>query len=192
MADRSHNPDRCALGHVRNSIRSRRHVIEPPFRWPLKNADYRVIDGDTVEVLLDRGFKDDKTVSVRILGTDAPESNTRKNLLERAAGKLVTKVVKKWLAEQFQRADHEGLKFFASSESKPKYANRVIGRLWIGSLETELSVFLLTGGFVRPYMGGKRPKWESADLTAIIAQCKAYLPPEEISEAMLDPEPKTP
>ena len=162
-------------------------MTEPPFRWPLKDNEIRVIDGDTVEVKADRGWKDTKVVSVRILGTDAPESNTRQNLLERQAGKLVTRVVQLWV----DRWLTEGVQFFASSEDRPKYANRVIGRLWADSLErpgAELSAFLLVGGFARPYQGGKRPEWSDQDLDAIIKRCRAYLAPSENSQESLDPE----
>lgn len=65
-------------------------MTEPAFRYPLKDNTYRVIDGDTVSVLIDRGWGDWRKVSVRILGVDAPESRTRKNLLEREAGGMVT------------------------------------------------------------------------------------------------------
>ena len=71
-------------------------MAEPLFRFPVKDNDVRVIDGDTIKVLLDRGFGDRKLVSVRVFGTDAPESRTRQNLQERYAGKLVGLVSRRW------------------------------------------------------------------------------------------------
>ena len=147
---------------------------EPKFRWPLKDNQYRVIDGDTVEVLIDKGFRDRKEVSIRLLGVDAPEAKTRKNLLERKAGKLVTRVVRKWMLDNLD----PGGTIFVSSESKPKFAERTIGRIWIDSLEQgELSDFLLIEGFVRPYLGGKKEEWDKDLLDRIISKSVSYLCP---------------
>jgi len=146
--------------------------VQPRFCNPLKDNTYRVIDCDTVEVLLDRGWQETKLTALRILGTDAPESTTRQDLLEREAGKLVAKVTEKWMAS------HGGAMFYASSEVRPKYSGRTIGRIWPeGGLETgnELSAFLLAGGFVRAYYGTKREDWSAEELNPIIAKAKAYL-----------------
>jgi len=146
-------------------------TAEPRFRDPLKKNRYRVIDGDTVEVEIDRGHNDAKVLSIRILGTDAPESNTRRNPLEREAGKLVTKVVEQWMLDRIET------RLYASSEVRPKYAGRTIGRIWPeGGLAEgdELSAFLLEGGFVRPYDGGTRDPWPDDHLHAIIAACHGH------------------
>ena len=57
----------------------------------LKGNACRVIDGDTVEVLLDRGWKEEKTVSARIYGIDTPEVRKTKQggALEKEAGRPV-------------------------------------------------------------------------------------------------------
>jgi endonuclease YncB( thermonuclease family) len=133
---------------------------------------YRVKDGDTVQVCLDRGFDNaPKVTGLRINGIDAPEKSTRKNLLEREAGGLVKRVAEKWIAEQASTGDQ----FFASSDKLSKYANRTIGRLWCGEIGRELGGFLLAGGFVRAYTGKKREAWTAAELDPIIENSKVYL-----------------
>lgn len=41
--------------------------------WDKRARLLRVIDGDTIEVLLDQGFRDTKEIDVRLLGVWAPE-----------------------------------------------------------------------------------------------------------------------
>jgi hypothetical protein len=67
---------------------------------------YRVKDGDTVQVCLDRGFDNaPKVTGLRINGIDAPEKSTRKNLLEREAGGLVKRVAQLGQAVQVCEPD---------------------------------------------------------------------------------------
>ena len=156
-------------------------MAEPRFRNPLKGNIYRVIDGDTVEVLLDRGWGDSKLTALRIQGVDAPEKSTRKNPLERRAGRLVMWVVVKWMADR----ESEGEQFYASSEVKPKYEGRTIGRLWAGDFArngSELSEFLLAGGFVRPYSGATRTPWPDDQLHAIITAAEVFVDPPAPTE----------
>lgn len=141
-------------------------------RFPLLDHP-STIDGDTVRALIDRGWGDTRKTGLRIWGCDAPEKRTRKNLLERRAGQLVTRVTDRWILDR----DH-GLQAFASSEVKSKYAGRTIGRLYFADYSDpalDLGSFLLAGGFVRPYYGSKREAWEDSELSAIIAKAEAFL-----------------
>lgn len=140
----------------------------PPFSFPVKDNTYRVIDGDSVEVLLDRGWHDTKLTSLRVNGVDAPESTTRKNLLERAAGRLVTQVTKLWFDT------HEGKQLYASSDEKPKYEGRTIGRIWAGSTDNCLNDWLLEQGVVKPYEGGSR-EWLTEELKDIVEKAQTLL-----------------
>ena len=45
----------------------------------------RVVDGDTVDAMVDLGFSTHKKVRIRMMGINAPESRTR-NLEEKAKG----------------------------------------------------------------------------------------------------------
>jgi endonuclease YncB( thermonuclease family) len=69
---------------------------KPLFACPLKKNTYRVIDGDTVEVLLDRGWWETKQTALRLWGLNAPESRTRR-AEEKQAGLLVKDLVCRWL-----------------------------------------------------------------------------------------------
>jgi micrococcal nuclease len=137
------------------------------FAFPLKDNTYRVIDGDTVEVVLDRGFNETKTVSLRFAGLNAPETRTRREL-EKEAGLLVKDIVIKWLT------DNTDKQFFCSSDEKPKFANRIIGSFWADNEENLLNSHLLTLGVVKPYNGGKR-SFSDEELTSIIEAAKIFL-----------------
>lgn len=141
----------------------------PIYTFPLKDNTHRVIDGDTVVVVIDRGWGDRKKTSLRLGGIDAPESRTRKNLLEREAGKLVTRVVLKWFE------DHAKAQLYASSDAKPKYAGRTVGRIWAVSVRNCLNTYLVEEGLVVEYHGGKRAAWTKKKLKAIIAKANKIL-----------------
>lgn len=140
----------------------------PEFFYPVKNNRYRVIDGDTVEVTLDRGWNDTKLTALRILGIDTPESNTRRDLLEREAGQLVTKVVEAWFAKQTAQ-------LYASSEKKPKFFGRTIGRIWAGTIDNEISAYLSEKGLVADYHGGTKVPWTKEKLELIIESARLLL-----------------
>ena len=111
----------------------------------------KVIDGDSVRVVLDRGWSDFSTKDIRIMGIDAPERFTE-------AGKLVSQCVQGWVG------DGDGL--WLVSSQLDKYG-RVLGNLYRGCLASEedtLESFLLSYGLARPYKGGRRPKWIKSDL----------------------------
>ncbi len=143
----------------------------PLFKYPVK--ELTVVDGDTVKVLLDRGWGDFKKTSLRINGIDSPESRTRKNLLEREAGKLVTRVVQGWVDAWRRR---EAI-FYATSEEKPKYHGRTVGSLFctLGSLTENLSDYLWDLELVRPYLGGKKLAWSDKELNRIIRTANEIL-----------------
>lgn len=58
----------------------------------------RVIDGDTVETVIDVGFHLTATHRVRLLGVDAPEL-FRGTVEQRAAGQAAKAWVQEWVAE---------------------------------------------------------------------------------------------
>jgi micrococcal nuclease len=140
----------------------------PLFAFPLKNNTYRVIDGDTVEVVLDRGFFDQMTTSLRLGGLNAPESRTRR-ALEKKAGLLVKQVVIAWL--EGRKDSH----LYATSDQKPKYARRTIGRIWANNNSNCLNDYLLKLEIVKVYNGGTREKFTDEELGSIIERCEQEL-----------------
>jgi len=150
------------------------------FLYAIKDNIHRIIDGDTIEVMLDRGFNDKKEkLKLRFAGLNAPETRTRR-LMEKEAGLLVKQVVANWIEA---RKDKQ---FYITSDSKPKYYSRTIGRFWTGpddlldnfgkisAFEDCLNTFLLDLKVVKPYSGGKR-SFTDEELRIIIATCKNHL-----------------
>ena len=108
----------------------------------------RVVDGDTIDVLVDLGFDVLKKERVRLAGVDTPESRTR-DLREKKFGKLATKRVKDLLPT--------GSKMTARSEADSKSKARgKFGRYMLdfdlGSGKT-LAVTLLKEHLAVPYHG---------------------------------------
>jgi len=148
-------------------------MSKPLFSNPLRRNTYRVIDGDTVEVLLDRGWNDRKLTSLRLVGLNAPENKNTKDggLLEKQAGNLVKDLVSLWLKTKVDA----GAVLYASSDARPKYAGRTLGRLWADEVGDCLNDWLLGLGVVRAYTGGRRKPWEPAELHDVIALSKRML-----------------
>ena len=80
----------------------------------------RVVDGDTVDVVLDLGFDVSYTCRVRLYGIDTPESRTR-NKDEKARGKMATAFLTESIEQGKQVVIQTKLK-----DSKGKYG-RVLG-----------------------------------------------------------------
>ena len=82
----------------------------------------RVVDGDTMDVILDLGFDVLHSVRVRLAGIDTPESRTR-DLDEKARGKL---------SKAYLKESIKGKKIVLKTkikDSRGKF-NRVIAEVW--------------------------------------------------------------
>jgi endonuclease YncB( thermonuclease family) len=134
-------------------VKLKKNKMPKEYRYPV--LSYRVIDGDSVECVLDRGFDDTKTLNCRMMGIDAPDVRTK-------AGVLVKDVCSNWI--EVRSKD-----LWFHSVKKEKHACRSLGYLYHGSAPgVSLSVFLLTYQLVRPYDGTIRKEWHEAELEAII------------------------
>jgi micrococcal nuclease len=83
----------------------------------------RVVDGDTMDVILDLGFDVHHAVRVRLAGIDTPESRTR-DKDEKARGKL---------SKAFLKESIKGRKVILKTkikDSKGKFG-RVIAEVWV-------------------------------------------------------------
>lgn len=135
-----------------------------------------VIDGDTVRCFLDRGWREDKRVDLRLFGLDTPEAKKTRagGELEKRAGKLVGRVVQCWL---HTRSDKQ---LYHTSDAKPKYEGRTIGRLiagWPTHTDTDdcLNEYLLRMELCSVYAGKKREPWPHDELELIIARAEKLL-----------------
>jgi endonuclease YncB( thermonuclease family) len=144
-------------------------MTAPLFLYPLRKNTYRVIDGDTVEVLLDRGWICWKRTSLRLAGVNAPECRTQRKL-EKQAGLAVKALVTAWCAARVSGEKQ----LYATSDMRPKYAGRTVGRIWACEdplVQREcLNDYLLEAGVVKEYQGGRR-SWTDAELEAVLVKC---------------------
>jgi len=113
----------------------------------------RVVDGDTIDVNIDLGFKIWHKVRVRMLGIDTPESRTR-NLEEKALG-LASKARLKEILKGRQIS-------LECSKGKGKFG-RVLATVWAADKLTgediDVNARLIEEGHARAYFGGKKVAW---------------------------------
>ena len=103
----------------------------------------RVVDGDTVDALVDLGFSTWKKVRIRMMGINAPESRTR-DLKEKAKGLAA----KARLEELLDKGD-----FILESHGVGKFG-RCLGSLLVGDIN--VNKVLVSEGHANEYFGGKR------------------------------------
>tara|TARA_B100001113_G_scaffold108929_1_gene88248 strand:+ start:526 stop:885 length:360 start_codon:yes stop_codon:yes gene_type:complete len=110
----------------------------------------RVVDGDTVDALVDLGFDTWKKVRIRMHGMNAPESRTR-DLEEKAKG-IAAKVRLEELLESGR--------FVLQSMGVGKFG-RCLGIIYVNDsntkhLDVNVNKTLITEGHAVEYHGGKR------------------------------------
>lgn len=126
-------------------------------------SGYRVVDGDTIEVRLELGQGLTRTVSIRLIGIDTPETN---RTAQKVAGLLVEQVVVQWMASQ------ESL--LCDYHSDDKYNGRIDGDL--RPIEGQsLSSYLIEHQLGRVYDGGTREDWTDERLQAIADAASALI-----------------
>ena len=123
----------------------------------------KVLDGDTIDVIIDLGFDLAKTERVRIAGVDTPEKRTR-NLEEKALGLDATNWLKGKLEETI-KGDEELIIRTELKGGVGKYG-RLLGWLYVGDDEFSLNEQMITEGYAWPYDGGTKQK-NFEDLRAI-------------------------
>lgn len=106
----------------------------------------RVVDGDTVDALVDLGFDTFKKVRIRFYGMDAWESRTR-DLEEKKKG-----LAAKDRVAELLELEAEG-EFILQSHGVGKYG-RCLGEIFVN--ETNINQQLITEGHAKKYYGGKR------------------------------------
>ena len=128
----------------RNNTMSKKN--EAAWRYQAKLD--RVIDGDTVDAMIDLGFSTHRKIRIRFYGIDTWESRTRD-----------LEVKKKGLAAKARLQeilDAEEGAFVVRSFGVGKYG-RCLGELFTESLgETSVQQTLIDEGHGKEYFGGKR------------------------------------
>ena len=115
----------------------------------------KVLDGDTIDVLIDLGFDLYKKERVRIAGVDTPEKRTR-DLEEKALGIDATN----WLKDKLEGAISGDDDLVIRTElvgGVGKYG-RLLGWLYVGDAELSLNEQMITAGYAWEYDGGTKQK----------------------------------
>ena len=115
----------------------------------------KVLDGDTIDVIIDLGFDLAKTERVRIAGVDTPEKRTR-DLEEKALGLAATNWMKEKLNETI-KGDEELVVRTELVGGTGKYG-RLLGWLYVGDSDISLNEQMITEVYALSYDGGTKKK----------------------------------
>jgi micrococcal nuclease len=119
----------------------------------------KVVDGDTIDVVIDLGFDISFTTRVRLAGIDTPESRT-KDLAEKTLG-LESK---KYLADRLKDAKNIVIKT-EKINSTEKFG-RVLGWLYVNGEGNSLNLEMIEKGYAWKYLGDTKVKDFNALLKA--------------------------
>ena len=135
-------------------------AMKPPSRKSCYNFRVteivKVLDGDTIDVLIDLGFDLFKKERVRIAGVDTPEKRTR-DLEEKALGIDATNWLKKKLEDTIA-GDGDELTIRTELEGGVGKYGRLLGWLYINEEELSLNEQMITEGYAWAYDGGTKQK----------------------------------
>ena len=106
----------------------------------------KVVDGDTIDVLIDLGFDLTKKERIRLAGIDTPESRTR-NLEEKKMGLEA----KEYLQNKLYNCNDLRVK----TEKDGKYG-RMLG--WLHGNDENINNIMVTEGYAWEYDGGTKEK----------------------------------
>jgi micrococcal nuclease len=132
-------------------------ALTPPSRKSCYNFRVteitKVLDGDTIDVLIDLGFDLFKKERVRIAGVDTPEKRTR-NLEEKALGVDATN----WLKEKLEStlAGDDELTIRTELVGGVGKYGRLLGWLYVGESTVSLNEQMITEGYAHAYDGGTK------------------------------------
>ncbi len=115
----------------------------------------KVLDGDTIDVVIDLGFDLYKKERVRVAGVDTPEKRTKDDE-EKALGYEATH----WLEEKLKGAISGDDDLIIRTElvgGVGKYG-RLLGWLYIGDAEVSLNEQMIAEGYAWAYDGGTKQK----------------------------------
>jgi micrococcal nuclease len=122
--------------------------MNEPYVYKIRKVS-RVIDGDTVDVIIDLGFDISLAKRIRLSGVDTPESRTR-DLEEKKFGLEA----KEWLKEHLAAAKEILIRTDLGDE---KYG-RVLGILYTDGDDISLNEHIIEQGYAWKYEGGTKKK----------------------------------
>ena len=134
-------------------------AMTPPNRKSCSNFRVteivKVLDGDTIDVIIDLGFDLYKKERVRVAGVDTPEKRTR-DLEEKELGLDATR----WLKEKLEGALAGDDDLVIRTElvgGVGKYG-RLLGWLYLGDSHVSLNEQMIEEGYAWAYDGGTKQK----------------------------------
>ena len=113
----------------------------------------KVVDGDTLDAIIDLGFGITKKERIRIAAIDAPETRTR-NLHEKKLGFEA----KSWLKKHVEYCDNIIIK----TEKEGKYG-RILGWLYTDEFSISLNEVMVEKGYAWTYSGKKDKNFEELE-----------------------------
>lgn len=117
----------------------------------------KVIDGDTIELMVDLGFNVHHKIRVRLYGVNTPESRT-KDLAEKTMGLKAKQFTQEWLT------NHKWVFVNTIPDKNDKYG-RVLARIFssddISNPTTAcLNIDIIESGLAREYYGVGDKTWD--------------------------------
>jgi micrococcal nuclease len=109
----------------------------------------RVVDGDTVDMLIDCGFSTFRKERVRLYGIDAPESRTR-DKKEKIRG-----LAAKARLQELIKNTEKKIIIKTELDKKGKYG-RILGVLWDENKKKNFNDLLVAEGHAKKYTGKSR------------------------------------
>jgi len=110
-----------------------------------------VVDGDTIDVLIDLGFDILFASRVRLAGIDTPESRT-KDLAEKALGLESKEYLKKALK------DAKSVVIKTEKMNSSEKYGRILGWLYINGDTASINDMMINDGYAWGYMGDTKVK----------------------------------
>ena len=103
----------------------------------------RVVDGDTLDIVIDLGFKITTTQRIRLAGIDTPETyNVKRDSEEYKKGIIA----KEYVLQRIESNEHEAI--IETDKDVGKYG-RYIATVWLPDSNTSLNDELVQKGFAK-------------------------------------------
>jgi micrococcal nuclease len=111
-----------------------------------------VVDGDTLDLLVDLGFSVHHNIRVRLHGINTPESKTT-DIKEKELGLKAKDYTKDWINRHPQV-------FVSTVKDKKEKFGRILANIYSDETKTvSLNESLVDAGYARVYNGEKRTGW---------------------------------
>ena len=124
--------------------------LRDPYIYRIKQI-LKVVDGDTIDALIDLGFDISLEKRIRLAAVDTPESRTSD-----ANEKKYGLQSKEWLKHKVESAKNILIKT-ELPDSTEKYG-RIIGHLFVNDQESSLNDQMIIEGYAWNYDGGTKKK----------------------------------